>query len=107
MEDALMDNRRAIRRLLVTAACCCGLASAHAQAPPAPNAPEVAQGNAQASTSCERLAARALPDTTIVTAEAVTGGSFTPPGPTNAVPGLPPFCRVAGVMAPTRESHIL
>ena len=57
--------------------------------------------------SCERLAARPLPDTTIAAAEAVTGGSFTPPGSTNAMTGLPPFCRVAGVIAPTPESHIL
>jgi feruloyl esterase len=57
--------------------------------------------------SCERLAARSLPDTTITAAEAVTGGPFTPPGSTNAMTGLPPFCRVAGVIAPTRESHVL
>ena len=57
--------------------------------------------------SCERLASRSLPDTTITAAEAVPGGSFTPPGSTNAITGLPPFCRVAGVIAPTRESHIL
>ena len=57
--------------------------------------------------SCERLAAQSLPDTTIVTAAAVTAGSFTPPGSTNAMTGLPPFCRVAGVIAPTSESHIL
>jgi hypothetical protein len=56
--------------------------------------------------SCERLAARSLPDTTIVTTESVTAGSFTPPGSANAMTGLPPFCRVAGVIAPTRESHI-
>ena len=48
-----------------------------------------------------------MPDTTIVTAEAVTAGSFTPPGSTNAMAGLPSFCRVAGVIAPTRESHVL
>ena len=64
--------------------------------------------SAQAPTaSCERLAARLLPDTTITAAEAVTAGSFTPTGSTNAMTGLPPFCRVAGVIAPTRESHIL
>lgn len=37
----------------------------------------------------------------------MTAGSFTPPGSTNAITGLPPFCRVAGTIAPTRESHIL
>ena len=57
--------------------------------------------------SCERLAAQSLPDTTISLPQAVTAGSFTPPGSTNAMTGLPPFCRVAGVIAPTSESHIL
>ncbi len=67
-----------------------------------------ARPGAQALTgACERLAARSLPDTTITTAEAVTAGTFTPAGSTNAITGLPPFCRVAGVIAPTRESRIL
>lgn len=57
--------------------------------------------------SCERLAARSLPTTTITSAQAVTTGSFTAPGSTNAITGLPPFCRVAGAIAPTSESHIL
>jgi feruloyl esterase len=57
--------------------------------------------------ACERLAALSLPETTIVTAEPVSAGSFTPPGSTNTMTGLPPFCRVAGAIAPTRESHIL
>ena len=66
------------------------------------------QPGAQTPTaSCERLAAQALPDTTIAAAEAVTAGAFTPPGSTNPMTGLPPFCRVAGVIAPTRESRIL
>ena len=34
---------------------------------------------------CERLADLRLPDTTITAAQAVTGGSFTPPGSTNAI----------------------
>lgn len=62
---------------------------------------------AQTPTACERLAARALPETTITTATAVTTGAFTPPGSTNAMSGLPPFCRVAGEISPTAESHIL
>jgi feruloyl esterase len=39
-------------------------------------------------------------------AEAVTSGSFTPPGSTSAMSDLPPFCRVAGVIAPTPASAI-
>jgi feruloyl esterase len=56
---------------------------------------------------CERLADLRLPDTTITTAQAVTGGSFTPPGSTNAITNLPPFCRVAGTIKPTKESNIV
>jgi feruloyl esterase len=56
---------------------------------------------------CERLADVRLPDTTITTAQPVTGGSYTPPGSTNAITNLPPFCRVAGAIAPTKDSHIL
>ncbi len=57
--------------------------------------------------ACERLAEQRLSNTTISAAQAVTGGSFTPPGSTNAMTNLPPFCRVAGVIAPTAESQIV
>jgi feruloyl esterase len=66
--------------------------------------PATAQAPASA---CASLAERSLPDTTITTAQAVTSGSFTPPGSNNPIASLPPFCRVAGVIAPTRESQIL
>ena len=59
------------------------------------------------ATACEGLAAQRLPDTTITSAQAVTTGSFTPPGSSNAITNLPPFCRVAGEIAPTSDSHIL
>ena len=59
-----------------------------------------------ASVDCAALAAERLPDTTIVAAEPVTAGSFRPPGSNNAIGNLPPFCRVAGVIAPTAESEI-
>ena len=59
------------------------------------------------SSSCESLAGQKLPNTTITTAQAITTGSFTPPGSTNAIDNLPPFCRVAGVIAPTSESQIV
>ena len=57
--------------------------------------------------ACARLADERLPTTTITSAQAVTNGSFTPPGSSNAITNLPPFCRVAGVIEPTTESHIL
>jgi len=59
------------------------------------------------ASACASLAERSLPDTTITAAQAVTAGSFTPPGSNSAIPNLPPFCRVAGVIAPTSESRIL
>jgi feruloyl esterase len=57
--------------------------------------------------ACANLAKERLPTTTITAAQAVTNGSFTPPGSNNAITNLPPFCRVAGVIEPTTESHIL
>ncbi len=57
--------------------------------------------------ACSGLAAQRLPNTTISVAQAVTSGSFTPSGRRNAFTNLPPFCRVAGVIEPTSESHIL
>jgi len=57
--------------------------------------------------ACAHLGDERLPDTTITAAQAITTGSFTPPGSNNAMTNLPPFCRVAGVIAPTSESHIL
>jgi feruloyl esterase len=55
---------------------------------------------------CASLAEQKLPDTTITAAQAITTGSFTPPGSTNPIANLPPFCRVAGLIAPTSESEI-
>jgi feruloyl esterase len=56
--------------------------------------------------ACTSLVERpALPNTTITAAQSVTT-SFTPPGSNNAIANLPPFCRVAGMIAPTSESHI-
>src|SRR5580658_4273862 len=58
-----------------------------------------------APTSCEALAKLALPTTTIKTAESVPAGSFKPPqGP--AIPDLPAFCRVSGVIKPSDDSDI-
>ena len=57
--------------------------------------------------ACEGLATQRLPNTTISAAQAVTTGSFTPPGSSNAITNLPPFCRIAGEIAPTSDSHIV
>jgi feruloyl esterase len=56
---------------------------------------------------CTSLAEQRLPDTTITTAQPVTTGIFTPPGGSNAITNLPPFCRVVGVIRPTTDSRIL
>ena len=53
--------------------------------------------------SCASLARQKLPNTKITTAEVISTGSFTPAGSTNVIGNLPPFCRVAGVIAPTAE----
>ena len=60
-----------------------------------------APGNA-----CANLASRPLSGTTITAAEEVAAGSFTPPGTTNVLSNLPPFCRVSGTIAPTPRSEI-
>jgi feruloyl esterase len=59
------------------------------------------------ASACAGLTNQPLPGTTITAAQAITGGSFTPPGSSNAMTSLPPFCRVAGAIEPTAESHIL
>jgi feruloyl esterase len=57
--------------------------------------------------ACAALATQSLENTTIKSAQAVTGGSFAPPGSNNPMANLPPFCRIAGVIAPTKESEIV
>jgi feruloyl esterase len=56
--------------------------------------------------ACTALANTSLPNTSITAAETITGGSFTPPGSTNAMTNLPQFCRIAGTIKPTPESDI-
>jgi feruloyl esterase len=55
--------------------------------------------------SCESLASLKLPDTTITVSQSVSEGTFTPPG-ADPVQNLPPLCRVAGAIKPTRDSDI-
>ena len=61
----------------------------------------------ESSAACAALASHTLANTTIKTAQPITSGSFTPPGSTNPLANLPPFCRVTGVIAPTKESEIV
>ena len=60
--------------------------------------------SAQAA-DCHSLAQSVLPDTTILTAALVSGGSFTPPYGASLT-GLPAFCRVGGILHPTSDSVI-
>src|SRR5579863_8173736 len=66
----------------------------------------LASAQSFAGTSCTGLASLTLPHATVTTAQAVTGGSFTPPGSPTPLTGLPPFCRVAVTSTPTSDSII-
>ena len=58
-----------------------------------------------AATKCESLAALALPNTSITSAEARPAGDFTPPEG-RPIPNLPAFCRVVGSLKPSTDSDI-
>jgi Tannase and feruloyl esterase len=66
---------------------------------------------AGAAATCDSLASLSLPNATITLAQPVGAGAFTPPKPP-ALPipasykDLPPFCRVAVSVKPTRDSDI-
>lgn len=56
--------------------------------------------------SCEKLAKISSPSVTINVAETISGGKFTPAGSTDALSGLPAFCRVIANLKPTSDSDI-
>lgn len=62
--------------------------------------------------TCESLTSLSLANTTITAAAPVAAGAFLPegppPGPMSAAiyKSLPAFCRVQGVISPTKDSHI-
>ncbi len=66
----------------------------------------LAAPRARAAGDCEALARLALPGARIEAATSVAPGSYTPPGATAAVDGLPGFCRVHGLAAPVPGSRI-
>ena len=70
------------------------------------SAPTQAKDQSRGPISCEGLATLHLRDTTITTAQSIPAGSFTPPGATTPLTGLPAFCRVAGSIKPTSDSDI-
>jgi hypothetical protein len=63
-------------------------------------------GDLAAAPTCQSLAGLSLPDATVTTAQSIMGGSFTPPGSTTPLTGLPSFCRVAVTSTPTSDSVI-
>src|SRR3954469_24809263 len=65
----------------------------------------LASATAACAASCESLAGLKLADTTITLAEAAPAGALPPPFGF-ALENLPPFCRVAGRIAPSRDSDI-
>jgi feruloyl esterase len=60
--------------------------------------------------SCESIAALALPNAKVTSAQQVASGAFVPPGPAASVPPLfaklPAFCRVTATLAPSADSDI-
>lgn len=58
-----------------------------------------------AAASCEKLAALALPHTTIQKVQAVPAGEFRPPMG-RPMAGMPAFCRVIGTLKPSADSDI-
>lgn len=65
----------------------------------------VASANVSPS-NCASLVHFAAPNTEILSASLVEGGSFTPPGSTAPLTGLPTFCRVIARSTPTPDSNI-
>ena len=86
-----------MRTLLVAA---CGLFSVVA------GSRRASQAAPAAPMPCEQLASLKLENTVIATAERLTDGTFKVPGSADSVTRLPAFCRVAGELRPTSDSHI-
>ena len=59
-----------------------------------------------ADTRCQAISEIKLDGVIITAASPVEGGTFTPPGATSPLVNLPPFCRVAATLQPTRDSNI-
>ena len=89
-----VDNRHFARRISGAAASALSLAAA------------LAATSAHAA-SCTDMASLKLKDVTILSAQEVSGGSFTPPDKgARPITGLPTFCRVYASIHPTGDSDI-
>jgi feruloyl esterase len=56
--------------------------------------------------SCKSLAKLSSPAVSITLSDVTQAGAFTIPGTINAIPNLPPFCRIAAKLKPTTDSDI-
>lgn len=56
--------------------------------------------------NCAGLSELAMRDTKINSTDVIRGGSFTPPGATAPLTGLPDFCRVTGTVFPTTNFEV-
>jgi serine/threonine protein kinase len=65
----------------------------------------IGEGTAKPVTPCENLATLKLPNTTITLTQAAPAGTFAFSGQV-LIQSLPAFCRVEGVIEPTRNSEI-
>jgi feruloyl esterase len=67
-------------------------------------------GQAGANGSCENLKVLKIPETTIVSAQSVNAGEFSPPArgpfPKPSANNLPAFCRVVGVVQPSSNFEV-
>ena len=61
---------------------------------------------ASAAPTCESSVSLNLPNTVITAAELIPAGSYTPPGSTTTLTGLPAFCRVTATISPVPDSSI-
>lgn len=59
-----------------------------------------------AQVSCESLQGVPIAGGTIISAQSIPAGDYTPPGQTVAKTALPAFCRVLAAMTPTPDSRI-
>jgi feruloyl esterase len=68
--------------------------------------PPVAADPKVATVDCASLAALQLPNTTILSAQAIPAGNYKPPGSTSTFSDLPAFCRVVARVSPVPDSAI-
>ena len=71
----------------------------------AASTPEVAKSSV-ASNECSALKSLAIPNTTILSAQQIPAGSYTPPGSKVAFDDLPAFCRLTANVTPVPGSSI-